>query len=222
MINIDTIKVDVADRGHITNSYLVYDDESKEAVLIDPAYDSEKIIKEIVGLDLSLKYIVLTHAHADHFGALEKVSNFAKCQILVHEYDYDMLISKVENYSKAQGIPPQDLSKCNILKIDDGYNFRVGVLNFEIIHTPGHTKGGICILEKTSNNLFTGDTIFYDCYGRCDLEGASFEDMVKSIKKIFDRFEDIIIYPGHGKSVNIKFAKKYIKILLSMKGVKLD
>jgi glyoxylase-like metal-dependent hydrolase (beta-lactamase superfamily II) len=69
--------------------------------------------------------------------------------------------------------------------------------------------------------LFTGDTIFYDCYGRCDLVTGNFDDMVYSIKKLFDRFENIMIYPGHGKSVNIDFAKKYIKILLSMKNIKI-
>src|SRR5574344_407295 len=219
MINIKEIKVDVAGRGHITNSYLIYDDTSKEGVLIDPGYDSNKIISEVKTLDIAIKYILLTHAHGDHFGAVEKVCDFAKSPVIVHEEDFDMLIGNIENYSTPQGVSKQDLSSCNILKVKDGFTFIVGALNFEVIHTPGHTKGGICLLEKTSNNLFTGDTIFYDCYGRCDLVTGNFDDMVYSIKKLFDRFENIMIYPGHGKSVNIDFAKKYIKILLSMKNI---
>lgn len=222
MIDIKNIKVDVAGRSHITNSYVIFDDVEKEAVLVDPGFDHEKIISEVIKLGVTIKYIVITHAHGDHMGALKKVYEYAKCKVLVHENDYDMLIGKVENYSVMQGIEKQDLSNCNIEKIKDGFNFKVGVLNFEIIHTPGHTSGGICLLEKTSNSLFTGDTIFYDCYGRCDLVTGNFDDMVGSIKKLFDRFDDIVIYPGHGKSININNAKKYIRLLLKIKDVKID
>ncbi len=222
MINIENIKVDVAGRGHITNSYLIYDDIEKKGVLIDPGYESEKIIHTTVKLGIKIEYIVLTHAHGDHIGALKEVYEYSKCPILVHEKDYDMLIGKVESYSKFQGVALQDLSKCEIMKIKNGFSFKVGILNFEIIHTPGHTSGGICLFEKTSNSLFTGDTIFYNCYGRCDLKTANFDDMVNSIKMLFNRFDDIIIYPGHGKSININIAKKYIKILLKNKNVVID
>lgn len=222
MINIENIKVDVAGRGHITNSYIIYDDVEKEGVLIDPGYEYEKIIKTNVALGIKIKYIVLTHAHGDHMGALKEVYEYAKCPILIHENDYDMLIGKVESYSKFQGVALQDLTNCEIKKVKDGFTFRVGALNFDIIHTPGHTSGGICLFEKTSGSLFTGDTIFYDCYGRCDLATANFEDMVSSIKRIFDRFENIIIYPGHGISTNIEKTKKYIKLLLKMKNITID
>lgn len=222
MINIETIKVDVAGRGHITNSYLVYDDVEKEAVLIDPGYEAEKIIKTIVMLNLNIKYIVITHGHGDHIGALKKVCDYAKCPVLVHKQDYDMLTSKVENYSKMQGIKIQDLSNCNIVKVEDGFSFKVGILNFSVIHTPGHTCGGICLHEKTSGSLFTGDTIFANCYGRCDLETGNFIEMVNSLKKIFDCFHDITIYPGHGGCANIDYARKSIKILLGTKGVSID
>ena len=130
-----------------------------------------------------------------------------------------MLLGKVENYSKIQGVALQDLSKCKIIKIKDGYSFCVKGLEFEVIHTPGHTSGGICIFEKLSKSLFTGDTLFYDCYGRCDLATANFNEMVDSIKKLFFRFSDITIYPGHGKSTNINSTKKYIKLLLKMKNI---
>ena len=222
MINIEKIRVDVAGRGHITNSYIIYDDVEKEAVLIDPGYDAKKIINTNVNLGTKIKYIVITHGHGDHIGALKEVYEYAKCPILIHENDFDMLMGKIENYSNMQGIEKQDLSNCEIIKIQNGYTFRVGILNFNVIHTPGHTSGGICLFEKTSNSLFTGDTIFYDCYGRCDLISANFDEMVSSIKKIFDRFENVIIYPGHGISTNIDKSKKYIKLLLKMKGITIE
>ena len=222
MINIEKIKVDVAGRGHITNAYIIYDDVEKEGVLIDPGYEAKKIISTIVNLKVSIKYIVITHGHGDHTGALKEVYEYTKCHVIIHKNDYYMLVGKIENYSRMQGITEQDLSNCEIVKIEDGFNFRVGVLNFEVIHTPGHTSGGICLYEKTSKSLFTGDTIFYDCYGRCDLVTSNFDDMVSSIKKLFNRFEDIMIYPGHGMSINIDKSKKYIRLLLKMKGVTLD
>lgn len=222
MINIENIPVDVAGRGHITNSYIIYDSMEKESVLIDPGYDYKKIIDTIIRLKTKVRYIVLTHAHGDHIGALKELYDYSKCPVLIHENDYDMLIGKVESYSKFQGVAKQDLSKCDIIKVKDGFTFNVGELNFEVIHTPGHTSGGLCLYEKTSNSLFTGDTIFYDCYGRCDLATADFNDMVNSIQKLFNRFNDIMIYPGHGKCTNIDNAKKYIRLLLKMKGIILN
>ena len=222
MINIENVRVNVGGLGHFTNTYIVYEDVEKEGIIVDPGYEANKIISKIVELGISIKYIVLTNAHGDHTGALKEVYEYTKSKVLIHENDYDMLIGNVEDYSIAQGIKRKDLSSCDIEKVKDNFCFRVGILNFEIIHTPGHTAGGICLFEKTSNCLFTGDTIFYDCYGRCDLATANFEEMVNSIQKIFDSFDDIIIYPGHGRAINLSKAKKYIRMLLKMKGIELN
>ena len=123
MINIEKIKVDVAGRGHITNAYIIYDDVEKEGVLIDPGYDAKKIISTIVNLKVSIKYIVITHGHGDHTGALKEVYEYTKCPVIIHKNDYDMLVGKIENYSRMQGITEQDLSNCEIVKIEDGFNF---------------------------------------------------------------------------------------------------
>lgn len=220
MVNIEKIKVNVGGKDHITNSYILYDD-SKEAVIFDPADEQEKIIDKVKELELDVKYIVITHAHADHFGALEKIAKWTNAYILVHENDYEALVNKAPNYAEELGVRKQNLESFTIVKIFDGYNFKIGNINLEVIHTPGHTDGGICIFEKTSNSLFTGDTIFCNCYGRCDLYSASSEKMVESLKKIFSRFEDVTIYSGHDKSVKIEESKKYIKMLMSIKGIKL-
>lgn len=218
MINIEKIEIDVANQGHITNCYLVYD-ENKEAILIDPADNPSLIISKIVNLNLKINYIVITHAHGDHIGALEELVDYTKAKIIVDKNDYDMLIGKEENYCDMLFVKQPNLNNEDILSIHDNYIFKVGNLDFEIINTKGHSTGSVCIYEKNSRVLFTGDTLFADCYGRCDLYSGNFRDMVESLKYLFSRFADIIIYPGHGKNVKIEVAKKYVKKLMALKGV---
>lgn len=219
MVEIEKIEVDVGGQGHFTNCYLVFD-ENKEAILIDPGFDENKIIQYIKNLECRVKYIIITHAHADHIGALENLQKFTDAKIIVHKNDYNSLIGEEENYSDMLGIKKQKLNTNDIIKVGDGYKFKVGKLNLEIIHTPGHTSGGICIFEKTSQKLFTGDTIFAEGYGRCDLYTGNFEKMLESIKKIFERFEEEVeIYPGHERKAKIFFVKRFLRILLATKGI---
>lgn len=219
MINVERIEVDVANQGHYTNCFLVYD-ESKSTVLIDPGYDAKKIINCINKLNVKVEYIVITHAHGDHIGALEEVQKYTNAKVIVHKNDFKALISEEENYNYELGVKKQNLSNNDIISVEGGYNFNVGSMQFEIIDTPGHTYGSVCIYEKNSNNLFTGDTIFAECYGRCDLFSGNFEYMVNSIKLLFERFDDNVkIYPGHDKISTIFTAKRYIRILLAMKGI---
>lgn len=182
-------------------------------------FGDKKIINTIEKLDVNVRYIIITHAHGDHIGALENVQKYTNAKIIVHKNDYNALLSKEENYSDMLNVPRQNLNEEDIFKIEGGYIVEFSNLKFEIIHTPGHSSGSICIYDIIQNRLFTGDTIFSDCYGRCDLNSGNFEDMVKSIKYIFNRFENIDIYPGHGEIVNIEIAKRYIKMLLAMKGI---
>ncbi len=220
MINIDLIEIDVADSGHITNTYIIYD-EKNVAIVIDPADKAEKILNVITNKKLNLKYAIITHAHGDHIGALEKLQKECNCKILINECDKESLLGISENYCEMLGVNQQVLDKNNILSIKDGDIIKCSDMLFEIIHTPGHTKGSICIYEKNLNVLFTGDTIFEDCYGRCDLYSGDFESMILSLRKLFKRFNSIQIYPGHGKIVDIESAKKRIRLLIAMKGIEL-
>lgn len=219
MIEVERIEVDVAKQGHITNCYLIYD-ENKEAVLIDPGFEADKIIQCIKKIGVNVKYIVITHAHGDHIGALEKLQNYTKAIIMVHKNDYPALMSQVENYCELLNVPKQTLIEKNIFQLEEE-TIILNQIQLDVIHTPGHTSGCICLYDKIGNRLFTGDTIFSDCYGRYDLYSGNFEDMVSSIKKIFTNFQNVMIYPGHGNIVNIEEAKRYIKMLLSIKGIHL-
>lgn len=219
MISVERIEVDVANRGHYTNCYLIYD-ESKKAILIDPGYDAKQIIEYINKLEIKVEYIVITHAHGDHIGALEEIQKYTKAKIIVHKNDFDALMSKEENYSEMLGVEKQNLNSNDIISVENGYTFKVESLDFEIIHTPGHTSGSICIYEKTEEKLFTGDTIFAEGYGRCDLLSSNFDDMVNSIRMLFKRFdEDVNIYPGHDRIARIFTAERFIRMLMARKGI---
>lgn len=220
MINIELIEIDVADAGHITNTYII-SDEKKNAVVIDPADNSRKIINILKENKLTVEYIIITHAHGDHIGALEEVQKYSGAQIIVHSDDKEALLGNVENYSDMLEVNKQNINEESLLLVKDGDVIKVGDICLEIIHTPGHTQGAICILEKNTNVLFTGDTIFWDCYGRCDLYSGNFDNMVNSLRKIFDRFQNIQIYPGHDKQVNIDSAQKRIRLLIALKGINL-
>lgn len=215
-----TILVDVANEGHITNCYLVYDKESKKGIIIDPGYDYEKIISKIKDEDVYIEYIYLTHCHADHIGALEKLHEYLNCKILIHKNDIDGLFDIEKNYSEMLKVKNQEININYVMGVEDKYKFTVGNLEFEVIHTPGHTSGCTCLYESTNHILFTGDTIFSDCYGTTSLISGDFQAMKLSLDKVFNRFENIKIFPGHDEICDLVDAKKRIKLLLALKSQK--
>lgn len=220
MVNIEQIKVKINNLEHITNSYIVYD-ENKEAILIDPGDQKEVIISRIKNLNLNVKFIIITHVHADHIGALSDILKLYSCKVIIQVLDIDKLYDPTKNCSYI--LDDMEIKNINddlIIQIKDLYKIKVGSMEFELIHTPGHTNGSICIYEKNSKSLFSGDTIFENCYGRCDLYSSSFDDMLNSLRKIFDMYkidENITLYPGHGEITNLSKAKKKIKLLLKIK-----
>lgn len=219
MTNVEKIEVKINELEHVTNSYLVYD-ESKEAVLIDPGDQKDLIIKTIDKLGLKINYIIITHAHADHIGAARDIMDKYNCEFLIEKSDLEKLNNPISNCAYIlNDMNVRQVSKDKIICVSDLYTFSVGSMDFKIIHTPGHTCGSVCIYEKNSKSLFTGDTIFDNCYGRCDLDTSSFEKMVSSLRKVFYMFgdEDIKIYPGHGNVTDLLSAKKRIKLLLKIK-----
>lgn len=221
-MNIEKLEISVANSAHITNTYLVYDDK-KYGILVDPADESEKIISKINDLELHIEYIILTHAHFDHVNALYDMKKYTGAKILVYKDDLDMLLGKVDNTSSMFNAKNKILDERDIIAIEDEFCLKVGNLSYEIIHTPGHTEGSIIIYVKEGNVILTGDTLFAKSYGRCDLATGDFEKMVNSLRKIFVKFDDenIIIYPGHNESSNLKKVKKYIKLLLALRKIEL-
>lgn len=190
------------------NNYLLIDETSKEAALIDcSAYEVfDKINKVLKEQSANLKYILLTHGHFDHIAGIR--SNIAP--VYMHKNDLNIL-NQANQFLPMFGIPEINIPNINKY-IEDGEIIKLGNTDIKVIHTPGHTQGGVCYY--TDEKLFSGDTIFRESVGRCDLEGGDFEQIVESIEtKIYTLPEDTIIYPGHGRETTVGWEKLHNRFL---------
>lgn len=186
-----------------TNCYIVADESTKEAMVIDPGGEAEKIIEMMKILNVNLKYIVLTHCHGDHIGAVTDVQKNLGGKILIHVIEAEGLNNKDISLTGYIGMPEIKLEPDS--RVNDEDLIHIGNIEFRIIHTPGHTKGGICLYSKEYKMIFTGDTLFRGTWGRTDLPTGNFEDIIRSItNKIMILPENTIIYPGHRKAKHNK------------------
>lgn len=185
-----------------TNCYIVQDDKSKETMVIDPGGECNKILNILEALNANVKYIYLTHCHGDHIGAVNELRAKTMAKVLIHRFDADGL--KDDKISLATYIGMEKVYINDVYRVDDKDFIHVGQIEFEVIHTPGHTNGGSSLYCKEEAMLFSGDTIFRGTWGRTDLPTGNFEQIISSItEKILKLPDDTIIYPGHGKSTKI-------------------
>lgn len=190
---------------YAANCYIVYSDKTKHGIIVDPGGDSDKILKIIEDKNINIDYIILTHGHGDHIGGVIQLLNELEVPLLVHQDDLDMISDANMNLSNIMPIGSVELEADRLLK--DGDSIKFGDLEAQIIHTPGHTKGGICI--KIGDNLITGDTLFQGSIGRTDLTGGDYDTIISSIKDRLLNFpEDTIVWPGHGAQSTIGSEKR--------------
>jgi hydroxyacylglutathione hydrolase len=174
-------------------AYLVGDTITGDALVIDPADDVKEIIAEAKNNNLQINYIVNTHGHVDHISGNAEMQNATGAKIVAHEDDAIMLTSTPGTILKMFGAKPSP--PADIL-VKDGDIISVGNVNLKVIHTPGHSPGGISLYS--SGYVFTGDTLFVEAVGRTDLPGGSWQIMYKAIKeKLFCLPEDTKVMPGH-------------------------
>ncbi|GFN36317.1 MBL fold metallo-hydrolase [Tepidimicrobium xylanilyticum] len=189
---------------YAANCYIVYSENSKEGIVIDPGGDVDDIMSHIKELGLNIKYIILTHGHGDHIGGVKGIREYTKAPVAVHKDDEYMLKDGMANFSSTMVMGTIELN-ADIL-LEDGDELTFGDLKAEIIHTPGHTPGGITI--KIGDSLFTGDTLFAGSIGRTDFPRSSFATIMDSIKnRLIIYPDDTKVYPGHGPSSTIKNEK---------------
>jgi hydroxyacylglutathione hydrolase len=195
---------------YLTNCYVVGCEETKEAIVIDPGFDKDREAKEVLNFieqnGLHVKYIVNTHGHADHTAGNGIIKKATGALVLIHEDDAIMLTPVAKTLSRVFGLrvtsPPADRT------LRDGDVLKVGRIKLVVLHTPGHSRGGISLLGE--NSVFSGDTLFAGSIGRTDFPGASFEEIIHSIKtKLVTLPDHYKVYPGHGPVTTIGEEKKH-------------
>lgn len=192
--------------GDPTNCYIIFDEETAETMVIDPAGDVDRIEEMINILNGKLKYIYITHCHGDHIGGVNELKKRLGGKILIHRYDADGLNNEEINLTGYIGMDKIELEADSRIDHDD--LIHLGDLEFKVIHTPGHTIGGTSLYCKNENMLFSGDTLFRGTWGRTDLPTSSIDDIMDSItNKLLVLPDDTIVYPGHGKATMIKEEK---------------
>ena len=188
--------------GDATNCYIVFDNESKETMVVDPAGDVDKIVEMINILGGKLKYIFLTHCHGDHIGGVPELKKELGGKVLIHREDADGLNNTNVNLTEiVDEFPNIELEADS--RLNDGDLIHLGEMEFKVIHTPGHTKGSISLYLASEKLVFTGDTLFRGTWGRTDLPTSSFTQIIESItNKLMILPENTIVYPGHRKIYN--------------------
>ncbi len=190
----DTVIVKQFEVGNFSIfSYLVGDEEKKEALFIDPSDDHDLLLKEAASRGLTVKYIVNTHHHIDHTMGNREMVKRTGAKIVIHELDSPLLSSTPPSILEMFGAetpPPADVT------VSDGQRIQVGNIALQVIHTPGHTPGGMCLYA--GGMVFTGDTLFVGSIGRTDFPGGSYEQLEHSIRtKLYTLPGNTVVFPGH-------------------------
>ena len=188
-----------------SNCYLVGDESTKEGMIIDPGAEANQILKRFKDVRLEVKLIVLTHGHRDHFGALKEVKEATGAEFAMHAEDARTIQTRLamaeDSRLSSQAFPPPD----RLLKGGDSID--IGDLHFLVLHTPGHSPGGISLLGE--GVVFTGDTLFAGSIGRWDFPGASYNLLLASVRnRLLVLDEEMIVYPGHGPISTIGAEKR--------------
>lgn len=192
-----------------TNCYILQaNPDSRNCLIIDTGLEASDLLDFLDKKSLNPLALILTHGHADHItGAAPLREKFPKIQILIHKDDVEMLACGKMNLSILAGITEKSPAADTLL--EDGQQLNIAEIKLKVIHTPGHTTGGICLYDENNNTLFSGDTLFAGSVGRTDLPGGNTQQLLESIKqKIFTLPEQTTVYPGHGPETNVEREKQ--------------
>lgn len=192
-----------------TNCYILSDEKTKEAVIIDPGDDGVVLMEYITQENLQVKYILNTHGHNDHVGNNDYMKEKTKALVAIHADDVDILTNP--KLYIADDLAPQQAPD---IILHNGDEITFGEYTLSVLYTPGHTKGGVCFWEKEAKLCFCGDTLFRGTIGRADLYGGDIEILLKSVRERMSKIpDDTQIYPGHGPASTMGYERKLNRYL---------
>ncbi len=194
-----------------TNCYILACAATRQAAIIDPGADAALIFAKVKEEGLDVKAVINTHGHSDHIGANQPVKENYQAPLLIHKDDAPMLSRPTLSLAVLVGGTCQGGTADRLL--EDGDTIAIGQLTLQVIHTPGHTPGGICLLG--SDYLFSGDTLFQLSIGRTDFPGGSYEALLQSLAKLAKLDDRLIVYPGHGPATKLGYEKRFNPYLRS-------
>lgn len=193
----------------LANCYILIDEAKGEAAVIDPGgYDARFSDFLNPNTSLRLKYILLTHGHYDHLLGVALLRKETGASLAIHRLDASALADDGVSLASRSSREKQNAIQADLL-FEGGECLAIGAFNLEVIHTPGHTPGGVCFAEHTDRKLFTGDTLFRLTIGRTDFPGGSMEQMRDSLKKLAALEGDYEVFPGHDRPSRLSFEREH-------------
>ncbi|MCC6502801.1 MAG: MBL fold metallo-hydrolase [Deltaproteobacteria bacterium] len=184
------------------NCYIVWDRATLDGVIIDPGADAGEIEAAVKENGVKVRCVLNTHGHFDHVGANKAMKAAFKVPVAIHPDDAP-LMADAHEHGIFFGVETPKQAAPDIL-LEDGQSMEFGPLKFKVIHTPGHTRGGVCLYLEGAKALFTGDTLFAGSVGRTDFEGGSMDELMSSIsRKLLSLDDKVMVLPGHGPSSTI-------------------
>ena len=196
----------IMDSGFTINTYIVTDNETGATAVVDPSLPEESLIEKLNGKDV--KYILLTHGHFDHICGAKLVKEKTGAKVVIHKDDEELLSDGVKNLfnESCQGYVLPVVSA--EIVADDGTELEFGNSKITVMHTPGHTLGGVCYLLKDEKIMFSGDTLFKLCAGRTDFYGGNARQELRSLAKIGELEGNYKVYPGHDEDTTLDFERE--------------
>ena len=184
----------------MTNCYIAYEREGGKCFIIDPASNEERIIQTLNLMRLKPKAILLTHGHFDHIGAADSLRDHYSIPLIVHEADAKMIKSPILNCASAfmgMNVALRDADKL----VKDGDVLKLEKESLRVLHTPGHSEGS-CVYVG-NDLIFSGDTVFRGSYGRYDLYGGNYGELMESVRRVLELDTRMVIYPGHDETTTV-------------------
>ena len=199
--------------GHLAvNCFILGCETTREAVIVDPGADAQRILDAVKKLDLKVRYVINTHGHFDHVGGNSKVVAATGAPLLVHEADIPFL-SRASDVAVMYGLQAEN-SPAPAEFLKDGMIISFGTCSIKVFHTPGHTPGGCCLYLQSEGKVITGDTLFADSVGRTDFPGSSHEALITGIReKLLVLPDETAVYPGHGPATTIGHERRHNEYL---------